>query len=430
MNQTKMPESLWASTAIGAPDTSKLEGKLHADVVVIGGGYTGLSAALHLAEQGLDTVLLEAVEIGFGASGRNGGQIIPGLRVGPAELAQRLGSAQAERIYPATESSADLVFQLIDRHGIDCQSSRCGFIQPAATNAALKVSELRADALQRIGAPVEMLDRQTTAEKLGTNIYHGALLDNRGGALQPLSYARGLAKAAIGKGAKLYTRSPVTGVIRDGNEWIAKTPMGETRAENVLICTNGYTDSQGAGALWPGLSQSIIPVYSFQVATLPLEKKQRETILPDGHVASDSKRLLSYFRFDQEGRLLFGGRGGVNDSSDRRKFTHLITKITEIFPHLQQPEIGFHWSGRVAITTDHLPHIHSLANGVYAGLGYNGRGVAMATLLGSWLAAKVVGSEDVLPESKLKPIPFHNWRRPFVQLAQLGKGLQDRLEQL
>ncbi len=428
--RTALPPSLWASTAIAAPATTRLQGDLAADCVVVGAGFTGLSAALHLAEAGRSVVVLEAADIGFGGSGRNGGQVNPGLKLGPAELARQLGKPRAEAVFRATETSVDLVFELVRRHQLDCHLERTGFLYASTSRAMLARTKIRHDWLRKAGIDAAMLDADETARRVGHQTYCGSLFDPRGGALQPLSFARELARVGIKNGVQLFTQSSVNGIKAAANRWQVRTANGTVTANTVLLCTNAYTDFGGAETLWPRLARTIVPVFSFQVATKPLGDDLRRTILPGGHTVSNTWRLPLYYRYDHGGRLLMGGRGTAGDSDDIREFGHLIAKVSELFPVLRHPEIDFHWSGKVAITPDGLPHIHNPAPAMYAGLGFNGRGVAMGTLLGQWLSVAAMTGQlptDALPLTPIRPIPLHRWRRAGINIAIQIKELQDRL---
>ncbi len=425
-----MPDSLWSATATTL-DIDSLEVDISCDILIIGAGFTGLSAALHLAEMGQNVVVVDAIEPGYGASGRNGGQVIPGLKLYPDEVRKRLGDEKGNTVITATNQSADLVFDLIKKYNIDCHPNRNGFIQPAFSKASSIEIHRRIELLASYGAPIELLDKETTAEYLGTNDYHISMLDKRGGSIQPLSYARGLAKAAIEQGAKIYSGALVKNIDQMNDRWQVSTERATLSAERVLICTNGYSDLAGNGNLWPSLSQSIIPLYSFQVATQPLDTKLRQSIMPYGHVASDTKRLLNYFRLDHCGRLILGGRGGTRDANSVQDYAHIVKRIQTLFPQIKQPQIEYYWSGKVALTTDGLPHIHEIARRVYCGIGFNGRGVGMATLMGRWLADLATGAETnlgMLPVTQLKPIKFHRFRKPVISLASFWKSIRDQVE--
>lgn len=429
MNQmAHMPPSLWADTAPSSPSRPSLEGNARTDVLVIGGGFTGLAAALSLAERGIDTVLLESYVIGWGASGRNGGQVIPGLKYDPEELVARYGLEHGQKMIDIGGRNADVVFELVRRHGIACDARQQGWIQPAATQSGLRTIEERARQWADQGVGVTWLDRDECAKRLGTNAYLGGWLDPRAGGLNPLAYARGLADAAEKAGARLFERSKVAGMNRVAGQWhVDLDNGGKVMADQVLICTNGYSDE-----LQKGLAKSIIAANSYQIATRPLSESESKTILPGGEVVSDARKLLLYFRRDSTGRLLMGGRGPFHEPRGEQDFRHLQRAIAKLYPTLEKVEIDYRWAGRVALTRDTLPHVHQPAPGLLAALGYNGRGVAMGTHLGkligeSWGKAAF---EEVLPFpiTPIQPIPLHGLQRLYVGTVVSYYRLRDWLE--
>jgi glycine/D-amino acid oxidase-like deaminating enzyme len=423
------PASLWAATATPAAAHAPLQGEQRADVCVIGGGFTGLSAALHAAEGGASVVLLEAGPVGSGASGRNGGQVIPGLKLDPRELEARFGTERGARLTGLVGGAADFVFDLVRRHRIECDARQDGWLKACHSQAALRAAILTARDWSRLGAAVEEIDRVRIAELTGTGGYLGGFVDHRGGVLQPLSYARGLARAAQRAGARIHERSPARTPRREGDAWVVSAPNGSVRAAQVIIGTNGYSDLAGAQGPWPRLARTVIPVYSYIAATRPLSDDLRQAILPKGQAVSDSRRLLRYFRLDAAGRMVMGGRGATRESADRSDYASIIGSALELYPALRSCDWEFVWGGKVAVTLDHLPHLHELAPGIHAALGYNGRGVAMATVMGKVLADRVLGrGASVFPESPLRPVPFHRWRRPFFELIVAWKRALDRLE--
>ena len=304
-----LPPSLWAATAAPAAETPAFAGDARADVAVVGAGFTGLSAALHLAIGGADVAVLEAGEPGWGASGRNGGQVIPGLKEDPREIIARFGAGPGEQMVKASGAAADLVFGLIRGHDMDVDYQQSGWIQAAHSQNMLPALRLRHGDWAARDANVAWLERDEMTQRMGDDRYQGGWIDKRGGGVQPLSYARGLAKAAQKLGARIHGSSPVQSLNRDGTGWRLETANGTLTADKVILATNGYTVG-----LWPGLAQSVVPIYSVQVATAPLGENIRGKILGGGEVLSDTHRVLWYFRQDGHGRLIMGGGGSAYES--------------------------------------------------------------------------------------------------------------------
>jgi glycine/D-amino acid oxidase-like deaminating enzyme len=399
-------QSLWSVTAPPGPVCTPLSGALRAQVAVIGAGYTGLSAALHLAEAGRDVVVLEAVDIGERASGVNGGQVIPGVKQDPDALEATLGPYAGGRLVTTAASGPDLVFDLIARHGIQCEATRTGWIQPATSEAALAQLARRAEQWWRRGAAVDLLSRAEVLQLTGSALYCGGLLDRRGGTVQPLAYVRGLAHAVGRAGGRIFTHSPAMRLTRKTGAWNIETPQGSLSAPVVILATDADT-----GALNEQLRRTVVPVPSFQVATAPIPAALRRTILPDGQAASDTWHLLRYFRLDAGGRLVLGSRGTFAQAPASHDVQYHYRAVHEIYPQLKGIAFEYHWGGLVAMTRDHLPHLHELAPGLLAGLGYNGRGVAMATVMGRLLARRALGAPVVelgFPVTPVLPMPFHS----------------------
>lgn len=405
--------SLWAATAPPGPPTPPLEESTSADVCIVGGGFAGLSTALHLAERGIRAVVLESREPGWGASGRNGGQVIPGLKFDPDEIARIYGAERGQRLIEFAGGTADVVFDLIEKHRMDVPRLRSGWIQGAHTAASVNLVRSRAEQWSRLGAPVEFLDKAAVSGLLGTDKYMAGWLDRRGGAIQPLSYARGLAKAALDAGARIHGETAATRLVRTGARWSVETERGHTvTADRVVICTNGYS-----GDLWPRLRQTAIAINSYQVATEPLSDNLRRSVLPEGQVLSDTRKLLLYFRLDHEGRLLMGGRGPFREPKGERDWAHLVRVIGKLFPQLAGVPIAFRWCGRIAVTRDHLPHLHEPAPGVLIDMGCQGRGIGLQTAMGKAMAEYIASSDPKtlpFPFAPIDPIPFHWFQRAYV----------------
>ncbi|MBP0593779.1 FAD-binding oxidoreductase [Paraburkholderia sp. LEh10] len=406
--------SIWSATAPPAVPTPPLAASRRADVAIIGAGITGLSTALHLAERGCDVCVLDAAEPGWGASGRNGGQVIPGLKHDPDDLMRALGRETALPLIELASGTADVVFDLIARYRLDCDAVRAGWIQPAHSSAMLETQRRRVAQWQARGASVDMLDRAAVAARTGCAGYLGGWIDRRAGSVHPLKYLRGLLNAATQHGVSVHGQSKVGSLTRAGRGWRVTTAAGDTvDADDVLIATNGYTDG-----LWPGLKQTVIAANSFMLATEPLPPSIGATVLGGGEVASDSRRLLLYFRKDAAGRLLLGGRGPFSDPDSARSWAHLERSLVRLFPQAEGVRIGHRWAGRVAVTRDGIPHLHMPAPGLTIALGYNGRGIAMATALGQELAGHLMGHRPLrFPVSPIRPIPFHGLQRLYFAAA-------------
>jgi glycine/D-amino acid oxidase-like deaminating enzyme len=411
-----MPPSLWAATAPAPPATAPLVGDARTGVAVVGGGFTGLSTALHLAEAGVPVTLLEAEAIGWGASGRNNGQVIPTLsRIDPDEIAAAVapehgGREKGEQLVGLIRDSAAFTFDLIRRHGIAAEAVQNGWIQPAHRDSRLKLSEARAAQWGRRGAPVRMYSRAEMAALTGTDHWHGGWGNATGGRINPLGLARGMAAAAIGAGAVIHTGSPVRAIRPATGGWLLETPRGTLAAERVVIATQAHTDD-----LWPGLKRSIVPVRSYQMATSVLSDNIRKSILPEGHALSDTRGDLYFYRFDANGRLVTGGGLIVPFGWDGRIRARITERLRRVFPQIGDDiRFDYTWWGYIAATADRMPHVYELAPGVLGWTGCNGRGVALATSLGRELALASNGTplrEIAAPvETRIRTIPGHAFR--------------------
>ena len=422
---TRMPDSLWAATAPPGPECPPLESDTDADVAVVGAGYTGLSTALHLARAGRRVVVLDAGEPGWGCSGRNGGQVNPGgMKMLPDDVAATLGPVWGERFLEFGDRSCDLVFELIERYGIECEALRPGYVQGGYGAKGRRFNEEWTRQWTARGREARFLERDEIAALIGTRRYDSGMYDARGGNVQPLAYARGLARAAISEGAAVHGASAATAVVRDGAGWSVRTGRASVRCEFVVLATNGYTDD-----LWPGLRRTVVPVASFVTATAPLGHNVLPTVLPGRHAVSETARIIVYYRLDRHGRFIIGGRGPWFNVTDRGDAPHVRAAALALFPQLEGVDWEYLWAGWPAITRDHLPRLFALDRGVYAGLGYNGRGVASATMMGQQLATVILGDGEPLVEVRASDrFAFHRLRQIGISYHMLTGRLLDRLD--
>ncbi|HVQ70743.1 MAG TPA: FAD-binding oxidoreductase [Bradyrhizobium sp.] len=418
--------SAWLRTAVPPARFSPLDRDLRTNVAVIGGGYAGLNAALRLREMGKDVVVLETETIGFGASGRNGGQVIPGLKYDPPELIAMFGAQRGGALIEFAGNAPERTFDFIEKHQLDCDAARSGWFQPATDVRTMARARARALSWADRDVRVQIYDSDQTRQATGSDFYIGGWTDPRGGYLQPLSYARELARIAVRDGASIFERSAATATRQTGDGWTVSVNGHTVTAGQVLVCTNGYT-----GDLVPGLRRSIIPASSIVCATAPLPDELRRSIMPSGLPISDARRLLIYARFDAQGRFLIGARGSFGLHEPESYFQRLRSSAAKIFPQLEDAKWEDSWGGNFALTLDHLPHIHNPAAGLYAVAGCNGRGVAMLSQIGRLIADLAAGNiaqtESPIPITPIAPIPFHPLRRPGLELATLWYRTSDKL---
>ncbi|MCI0756025.1 NAD(P)/FAD-dependent oxidoreductase [Teichococcus vastitatis] len=424
MPTAPLPPSLYAATAIPAAPTPPLQGEHRVPVAIIGGGFTGLSTALHLAEQGVAATLIEAAEPGWGASGRNGGQVNPGLKPDPDTVEADWGPELGRRMVALSYAAPDRVFDLIRRHQITCEARQNGTLRAALRPAHAAAVRATAEQCLRRGMPVEFLDEAGIHALSGTRRYRGAMLDRRGGDLNPLSYARGLARAASQLGARIHGETPALSLGRDGDRWRVATPGGALLAEQVVLATNGYT-----GDLWPGLRQSLAPVFSSVVATAPLPEALHRDIFPLRGALYESGHITVYYRVDAGNRLLMGGRGPQSPIEGPGRIAYLTRYAEALWPALRGIGWTHGWNGQLAMTRDHYPHLHEPAPGLLAAYGYNGRGVAMATAMGGQLARRLLGTTPEaldMPVTPIRPMPLHRFWRLGVWAKVLEGRVRDR----
>jgi len=400
-----------------------------ADVVIVGAGYTGLSAARYLARAGASVVVLDRERIGWGASSRNGGQVLTGLKLDPSTLVQRVGERRARDYFDTALAAIARLEAIIREDAIACDYTRCGHVQAAWKPSHFEHFRAEQALLARVfDHRVHLLPRGEQRAEIGTDAYHGVMVDESSGAINPAQYVRGLASTACRAGATIVEGVAATRLHRRGGQHIdVLTPRGRIDAREVLVATNGYTY-----AVFPALQRRFIPIGSYIIATEPLTAEQAHAVLPKRRMAFDSKHFLFYFRVTADRRLLFGGRaefGQPDQDATRRAATTLRAGMTRIFPELAGVRVDYAWSGAVAFTRDQMPHAGVLDGIHYAG-GYCGHGIAMATELGERIARRISADPVTCPffDDRFPPIPMYSGRPWFLPLVGAYYQVKDWLQ--
>ncbi len=424
--ETRAAISLWDGSAEESDHQAAFEESADlVDLAIVGGGFTGLSTALHAAEAGLNAHVLEARHLGYGGSGRNAGLVNAGVWHPPAKVRAHLGETYGPRFLETFGNGPKLVFDLIEKHQIRCEVTRTGTIHAAHAPDGFKDLQDRHAEWRRLEQPVDLLNREEVSELIGTNAFHGGLLDHRAGTINPMGYCRGLARAARGAGAKISTGVHVTALNRRGDVWHVATDRGVLRAHNVVLGTNAYTDD-----LWPGLKSVFTKINYFQLATAPLDGRGSH-ILPQRQGLWDTGQIMFSLRRDAFDRLIIGSMGTVLGDKDGG-LSHRWAKkqIARLFPELGEVTFEEAWHGQIAMTPDHLPRVCVLDEGLYTAIGYNGRGITTGTIFGKAMAGLLSGmpkEELPMPVATVQSVPSAPVMSRLYQLAfsanQLFKSL-------
>jgi gamma-glutamylputrescine oxidase len=404
----------------------RLEGDARADVVIVGGGYTGLTAALHLAERGVDVVLIEAQRVGWGASGRNGGQLHSGQRRDQGWLEKRFGRETGHALWDLAEEAKALVIDLIGRHGIEAQL-RFGLIEPM--HKKRMVGKAKAD-VRRLREEygydeIDWLERDALAAAIGTDVYFGAKRDRGAGHLDPLALAQGLARAAAKAGARIHEESAATEVSRSAPNAVT-TAGGKVSADVIVLAR----DAELSG-IEPAIEARIMPIKNYIVATEPIGAGRPGGLIPGGEAVSDSRFVVHYWRPSHDGRLIFGG-GETYTSREPADIRALVRPhLLATYPGLKNTRLDFAWGGTVGITWHRLPVVRRLRPGVYAAGGYSGQGVGLAPFAGKILADAIAGDTgrfDRFAALPTPPFPGGKWLRPAALVAGMTwYALRDRI---
>lgn len=420
--------SMWEATAGERKGRPTLIDEQHCDVVIIGGGFSGLSTSYHLQQMGIKTIVLEKYTIGYGASGRNGGELLTGYHGTMESFAQKKGFETAKQMWELSLASIDLVESISKENGISCDLVRRGDIRPAYKVSHIdkfkRDQEYLAEKLNF--HDMKIIDRSEMKSELNTDFYHGARINERGAHFHPLKFALGLADAAESLGGVIYENSEAVSIKRDSrNKAVVTTNRGRVIADEVVIVTNAY-----AGDLNKTLKKSVIPVDSIMIATEPLTEEFMQDLIPKNRAVSDSKNLLYYFRRTADNRMAFGGSGrAVSKKAQSVLFENLWEGMVTVFPQLKDARIEYRWGGKVGFTQDFLPYIGQLDDGTHFAFGYCGKGAAMAVMAGKVLADTISRPSRVnnpLKKENLRPIPFHSQHSKGVGLMKFYMAFQDK----
>jgi glycine/D-amino acid oxidase-like deaminating enzyme len=424
----RFTEPVWVTHASQNVQSVPIKSNENIDLAIVGGGIMGLASAYHAARKGLSVHVIDMGRIGEGASGMNGGQVIPGLKYDPEALIERFGAERGEALVDFVAGTADDVFDLISEAGLDVPHNRNGWIQACHTEAAMQAAVDRHRQWAARGADVALLDAAGIGKMIGTSNYFGGFLDRRAGVINPLAYTYELARIATEAGAKISENRQCVKLEKSGGDWVLTLDGGNViRARKVIVATNAYSSG-----LVRDLAHSLVALHSFQIATEPLSDHLGRDILPEGQAVSDSRRILVYYRRTADKRLILGGRGPMAKPQHADDWAHLERAMMRLFPSLSDVKIEKRWFGRVAMTPDHLPHIHEPEKGLVTIVGCQGRGVGLMTAASKRLVDYVAtGDPDALPLpiTPIKPIPFHPFRRLGAAALIAWYRMLDAIEQ-
>jgi glycine/D-amino acid oxidase-like deaminating enzyme len=424
------PQSLWAAVTPPGPELPQLIGSAEADVVVIGAGFTGLSAALGLREAGIEVAVVEAAEPGWGASGRNNGQVIPTLsRPDPDDIVARHGEA-GERFVALLRDSATGLFELARRYQIQAEQEQSGWVQPVHSPGRIGIAERRVRQWSKFGAAVELLSREKVRQMLGSEAWYGGFWNRSGGHINPLALSRGLAQAVCDRGGRIFARSPATNFERSNDRWIVKTPHGAISARALIVATNAYT-AEFSTSLAPAIAREVMPVRSWQMATAPLADDVRKTVIPGRQAMSDTHGELYFARYDARNRLVTGG-ALINQNRAAEKLKRMVAqRLQRLWPVIGEVRFDYVWNGYVGMTTDFMPRIHRIGPDAFGWTGCNGRAVALSISIGQELSRAVRGHPErdlALPFTEPRPVAGHGLLRRLAPLMLMLYRRRDARE--
>ena len=414
--------SYYRTSANPHPDHPTLEGEHEADICVVGAGFTGLSAALELAERGFSVAVVEAEVVGWGASGRNGGQICTGYSTGIDKLQAQVGRDDALKCWAIAEEAKDLMRGRIERYGIDCDL-KWGYIHAAPKASRTAELQEMQEEYEALGYnQTQVLSKAELEDRLGSTSYHGGLRDAGAGHFHPLNYCLGLADAALSHGAKIFEHSKVTR-IETGSSPVVHTEAGAVRAKYVVIAGNAYLDR-----LVPELYSKIMPVGSFILATEPLGENRARALIRDDDAICDTNFVVDYFRLSGDNRMLFGGRCSYSTIEPRDLAGFMRPRMLKIFPQLDDVALDYCWGGYIGITMNRIPDIGRLSDTVVYAHGFSGQGVVLSGIYGKLMAEAIAGQAerfDLMARFRHTPFPGGPIRTPMLVLAMLYHRMLD-----
>ena len=424
--KTQTQDTLWTRTA-RLPAESDAVLPQAVDVAIIGGGFTGMTAARELAIAGRSVAVLEAGRIGSGASGMNAGFVVPNFaKADPNSIRATLGTDRGNALLRLVGDGANAVFRTIEEDGIACDAQQSGWLNPAYGGASAEMLKARAKLWRELGRPVSFLDAGQIREQTGMDIYSGALLDDEGGTIHPLDYLRGLAQGVRRRGGTVHEGQCVDKVTRDGAGWLLIMRSGASlKAAKVLLCTNAFTTGVASR-----MGRSSVPLRVYQIATTPADPVTVKRIARDGRPVGDTRQNLFTYRLDRDNRLISGGMAAIPFGAFERLGRAVAERLSHelALPQAVSPEVV--WTGTAAMTPDFLPRLYQMGEGWFGGIGCNGRGIAMTAQLGRVLARAALGEkteELPIPLRKLRPLPFHQFTPIVASAALVQARLKDKL---
>src|SRR5579862_1383348 len=423
-------KNFWLTT-VEAPRVAARELPERVDVAVIGAGFTGLSAARTLARGGARVAVLEAETVGWGASCRNGGMVLSGLKLGMPTLVKRYGREATKRMYAASLESIDCVEEIVREEGIACDFSRSGHLEVACKAKHFEEFRRGAETIeQEFGHRLKIVEKKDLPDEIGSAIYHGGMVDEVSAGVNPARYVAGLGCAAAKAGAEIHEKTRVTGLSRAARNgesgWKVATSRGVLQAKDVLVATSGYTSG-----VTPALQKKIIPIGSFIVVTEVLREELARELSPRGRMIYDSKNYLYYYRLTPDRRMLFGGRAAFfpeNENTVRESARILREGMISVYSQLRDVTVEYVWGGTLDFAFDIMPHAGRM-DGMYFSVGYAGHGVAMATLLGKRVAETILTGRDENPFAGIPfpgaPLGMYNGKPWFLPIAGMWYKLLD-----